>query len=127
MERKDFYLLIVVVALTSGVSSMSRQQLKNSGKMLKKQCMGKNDVTEEEIGDIEKGKFIEQKNVMCYIACIYQMTQIIKNNKISYEASIKQIDLMYPPELKESAKASAGRCKDVYGFEFYSEKVQGYM
>ncbi|NP_001140185.1 odorant-binding protein 1 [Bombyx mori] len=92
---------------------MSRQQLKNSGKMLKKQCMGKNDVTEEEIGDIEKGKFIEQKNVMCYIACIYQMTQIIKNNKISYEASIKQIDLMYPPELKESAKASAGRCKDV--------------
>lgn len=30
------------------------------------------------IGDIEKGKFIEDRKVMCYIACIYQMSQIVR-------------------------------------------------
>ncbi|KPJ06554.1 General odorant-binding protein lush [Papilio machaon] len=92
---------------------MTRQQLKNSAKMLKKTCMAKNDVTEDLIGDIQKGKFIEERNVMCYIACIYQMSQIVKNNKLSYEASLKQVDMMYPPELKTSVKASIENCKDI--------------
>nr|AOG12870.1 odorant binding protein [Eogystia hippophaecolus] len=92
---------------------MTRQQLKNSSKMLKKQCMGKNQVTEDLIGDIEKGKFIEDRNVMCYIACIYQMLQVVKNNKLSYEASLKQVDMMYPADIKEAAKATITKCQDV--------------
>lgn len=31
----------------------------------------------DQVKDIDKGKFIEDRNVMCYIACIYQMTQIV--------------------------------------------------
>ncbi|XP_045537037.1 uncharacterized protein LOC106719796 [Papilio machaon] len=107
------YLLILISILTRGVHTMTRQQLKNSAKMLKKTCMAKNDVTEDLIGDIQKGQFIEERNVMCYIACIYQMSQIVKNNKLSYEASLKQVDMMYPPELKTSVKASIENCKDI--------------
>ncbi|KAL4711137.1 hypothetical protein ACJJTC_009508 [Scirpophaga incertulas] len=92
---------------------MTRQQIKNATKMLKKNCMAKNQVTEDQIGSIDKGKFIEDKNVMCYIACIYQMSQIVKNNKLSYDASIKQVDMMWPPELKASAKKSIDNCKQI--------------
>nr|AGI37366.1 general odorant-binding protein 2 [Cnaphalocrocis medinalis] len=92
---------------------MTRQQLKNSSKMLKKNCMAKHSVTEDQIGSIEKGKFVEERPVMCYIACIYQMTQVVKNNKLNYEASIKQVDMMYPNELKESVKKSIDKCKTV--------------
>ncbi|CAK1582860.1 unnamed protein product [Parnassius mnemosyne] len=106
-------LLMFVIIFGRGTDAMTRQQMKNSGKMLKKKCMEKNNVTEDLIGDIDTGKFIEQRNVMCYIACIYQMTQVVKNNKLSYEASIKQVDMMYPPELKDSVKASIEKCKDV--------------
>ncbi|CAG4996587.1 unnamed protein product [Parnassius apollo] len=113
LARLKLCLLMFVIIFAFGTDAMTRQQLKNTGKMLKKKCMEKNDVTEDLIGDIDKGKFIEQRNVMCYIACIYQMTQVVKNNKLSYEASIKQVDMMYPPEIKDSVKASIEKCKDV--------------
>nr|UDM59890.1 putative odorant binding protein 1 [Corcyra cephalonica] len=92
---------------------MTRQQLKNSGKLMKKSCMPKNDVTEEEVGQIEQGKFIEERKVMCYIACVYSMSQAVKNNKLNSEAVLKQVDMMFPPELKEPVRASVVHCKDV--------------
>nr|WKR38888.1 odorant binding protein 7 [Spodoptera frugiperda] len=113
MDRKRICLFVIAMFLASGSDAMSRQQLKNSGKMLKKNCMNKIGVTEDQIGSIDKGKFIEDRKVMCYIACIYELTNVIKNNKLNYEASIKQIDLMYPPDIKESAKAAVEKCKDV--------------
>lgn len=46
----------------------------------------------------------------------------IKNNKLSYEASLKQVDLMYPPEMKDAVKKSIENCKDVceYGNDDFS-------
>ncbi|XP_050668877.1 general odorant-binding protein 72-like [Leptidea sinapis] len=92
---------------------MTRQQLKNAAKLVKKNCMAKNNVTEDLIGDIEKGKFIQQRAVMCYIACVYQTTQIIKNNKISYEASVKQVNMNYPAEMKDAMLVSIENCKSI--------------
>ncbi|KAL0828872.1 hypothetical protein ABMA28_003778 [Loxostege sticticalis] len=106
----NFFVLILLIDMSFG---MTRQQLKNSGKLMKKSCMPKNDVTEEQVGEIEQGKFIEERNVMCYIACVYSMTQVVKNNKLSYEAVIKQVDMMFPPEMKDAVKASAAHCKDI--------------
>ncbi|RVE46998.1 hypothetical protein evm_008382 [Chilo suppressalis] len=70
----------MLTVLFCAIHAMTRQQLKNSGKMLKKNCMGKNQ---------------------------------IKNNKLNYEASLKQVDIMYPAELKESAKKSIENCKHI--------------
>nr|WKF45279.1 odorant binding proteins OBP1 [Peridroma saucia] len=108
-----FCILCIICLFFGGSYAMTRQQLKNSGKLMKKSCMPKNDVTEEEVGDIEKGKFIESRNVMCYVACIYTMTQLVKNNKLSYEAVIKQVDIMFPTEMRDAVKAAATSCKEI--------------
>ncbi|CAH0726972.1 unnamed protein product, partial [Brenthis ino] len=92
---------------------MTRQQLKNSGKLMKKSCMPKNDVTEEQVGQIEQGKFLEERNVMCYIACIYSMTQVVKNNKLNYDAIIKQVDMMFPVDMRDAVKSAVEKCKDI--------------
>ncbi|KAG7302154.1 hypothetical protein JYU34_013626 [Plutella xylostella] len=114
MFQNILKLVVLELLLFYGVAdAMTRQQLKNSGKMMKKSCMPKNDVTEEQVGDIEKGHFIEERNVMCYVACIYSMSQLVKNNKLNYESVIKQVDMMFPPELREPTKAAAEKCKDV--------------
>ncbi|KAJ2951806.1 hypothetical protein O0L34_g13970 [Tuta absoluta] len=110
------------------VEGMTRQQLKNSGKMMKKSCMPKNDVTEDQVGNIEQGKFLEERNVMCYMACIYGMMQVVKNGKVSPEAVMKTVDLMFPAEMKEPVKAAAEKCKehakrkDLCEAAFYSSK-----
>nr|QGH51243.1 putative odorant binding protein 7 [Conopomorpha sinensis] len=105
--------LALFVVFVGQACAMTRQQLKNSGKMLRKNCLTKIGVEEDMINGIEKGKFIEDKQVMCYIACVYQLTQVVKNNKLNYEASMKQVDMMYPPEMKEPVKATIELCKDV--------------
>ncbi|CAG4961923.1 unnamed protein product [Colias eurytheme] len=75
--------------------------------------MPKNNVTEDQVGSIDQGNFIEERNVMCYIACIYSMGQVVKNNKISHDAMIKQVDMMAPPEMKDPLKAAIEKCKGV--------------
>nr|AGM38613.1 odorant binding protein [Chilo suppressalis] len=95
------------------VYSMTRQQLKNSGKLLKKACIPKTNVSEEQIRDIDKGKFIGEKKIMCYIACIYTMSQAIKNNKIQHDVMIKQVETMFPNDIKESAKFAIQQCRGI--------------
>ncbi|XP_028038615.1 uncharacterized protein LOC114249296 [Bombyx mandarina] len=106
-------LLYFVTLNTSFVNTMTKQQIKNSGKILKKACMSKNDVTEDQISDIDKGKFIEDKNVMCYIACVYSMSQVVKNNKFVHDAMVKQVDMMFPTEMRDAVKASIANCRGV--------------
>nr|QGH51237.1 putative odorant binding protein 1 [Conopomorpha sinensis] len=105
--------LLIMVLLLPGVHLMTKQQLKNSGKLVKKTCMGKHDVTEEMVGDIQQGHFVNDRNVMCYIACVYSTSQVVKNNKLSHEAMIKQVDMMFPPEYKDAVKVSIEKCKPV--------------
>ncbi|XP_047997643.1 general odorant-binding protein 72-like [Leguminivora glycinivorella] len=112
-EFMCFFMLLTCFLLFNVTYAMTRQQLKNSGKMMKKSCIPKNDVTEEMVGSIEQGKFIEERNVMCYIACIYTMTQVVKNNKLNHEAILKQIDTMFPADMRAAVKATAEKCKDV--------------
>ncbi|CAK1543056.1 unnamed protein product [Leptosia nina] len=66
----------------------------------------------ELIGDIEKGKFIEERPVMCYVACVYQTTQIIKNNKINYDAAVKQVKMNYPEDMKEAMLTTLENCRN---------------
>lgn len=32
----------------------------------------------DQVGEIDQGKFIEDRNVMCYIACVYSMGQAVR-------------------------------------------------
>nr|AYP30818.1 OBP19 [Corythucha ciliata] len=107
------FVIFLLLTSKSFVESMTKQQIKDSGKLLKKSCMPKNDVTEDQVGDISQGKFIEERNVMCYVSCVYTMGQVIKNNKIVYDAFLKQIDLMYPADLKDAAKSAVEKCREV--------------
>ncbi|XP_045484521.1 general odorant-binding protein 72 [Pieris rapae] len=111
MEGKEFCSIIIISLLIGEIDSMTRQQIKNAAKIVKRNCMNKNNVTEDLIGDIEKGKFIEERPVMCYIACVYKTTQIVKNNKINYEASLKQVQINYPDDMKEGMLISIENCK----------------
>lgn len=54
----------------------------------------------EQIGQIEQGKFIEERNVMCYIACVYSMTQVVSIlgtplHKYYLYTNIQNISLYY--------------------------------
>ncbi|KOB62751.1 SexiOBP10, partial [Operophtera brumata] len=50
---------------------------------------------------------------MCYIACVYSMTQVVKNNKLDAGLISKQIDLLYPQELKEPVKKGVALCMPI--------------
>nr|ASA40075.1 odorant-binding protein 37 [Helicoverpa assulta] len=102
---------LLVIATCVGIShGMSRAQVKKTMSLVKNQCMPKNSVTEDQVGKIEEGVFLEDRNVMCYVACIYKNLQVVKNDKLDMGLITKQIDALYPPELKEPVKKAVSLC-----------------
>uniref|UniRef100_A0A3G2YUY2 OBP11 n=1 Tax=Corythucha ciliata TaxID=369451 RepID=A0A3G2YUY2_CORCT len=101
------------LVMTAFCDAMTMKQIRNTGKMMRNSCQPKTDVKDEKINSIEKGVFIEEKEVMCYMACIMKMANTIKNGKLNYEAAMKQMDIMLPNEIKEPAKAALTSCRKV--------------
>ncbi|XP_046967871.1 general odorant-binding protein 19a-like [Vanessa cardui] len=89
---------------------MTRAQLKKTMTIMKNQCMPKNGVTNEQVGKIEQGVFLEDHDVMCYIACVYKTAQVVKNNRLDKDMISKQIDVLYPVEIREPVKKSVAKC-----------------
>nr|ALZ45424.1 odorant binding protein 12 [Athetis dissimilis] len=108
-----FTVLLILMLDSPYVSSMTREQIKNSGKLIKKTCSAKNGLTEDQVKDVDKGKFIEEKNFMCYIACVYKMGQTIKGNTINHDMMLRQVDMMFPTEMKVPVKAAIEHCRGV--------------
>ncbi|CAK1582853.1 unnamed protein product [Parnassius mnemosyne] len=92
---------------------MSREQLKKTMTVMKKQCMPKHGVNNEKVDKIEQGVFIAEHDVMCYIACIYKVSQVVKNERLNKELISKQVDILYPQELKLSVKKNTAVCVEV--------------
>ncbi|XP_039756858.1 general odorant-binding protein 72-like isoform X1 [Pararge aegeria] len=101
---------LVAIALCN---AMTMKQIKSTGKMMRKTCQPKNNVADEKIDPLSEGVFIEEKEVMCYVACIMKMANAVKNNKLNYEAAMKQADLLFPEEIKQPAKDAITACKKV--------------
>ncbi|XP_038212802.1 general odorant-binding protein 72-like [Zerene cesonia] len=108
-------LLVILTFLITIIvcDAMTMKQIKSTGKMMRKSCQPKNNVEDEKIDAIAAGQFIEEKEVMCYIACIMKMANAIKNGKLNYEAAMKQADLLLPDEIKEPTKAAITACRKV--------------
>ncbi|CAH2258898.1 jg12577 [Pararge aegeria aegeria] len=102
---------------------MSKEQLKKTMTIMKNQCMPKNGVTNDEVGEIDQGVFLEEHNVMCYIACIYKNIQVLRNNRLDKDLITRQIDILYPAEIKEAVKKSVRKCIPVQNL--YEDTCEG--
>nr|XP_032518162.1 general odorant-binding protein 72-like isoform X1 [Danaus plexippus plexippus] len=109
MNKLVLILFLFSYILEPGLA-MTRAQLKKTMTIMKNQCMPKHNVNNDKVGQIEQGVFIEDHDVMCYIACIYKTIQVVKNNRLDKDLISKQIDALYPPELKESTKEAVSKC-----------------
>lgn len=82
---------------------------------------------------IRNGIIPDEKPIKCYVHCCLELTgmvcceyrnslqssslsirfvQQMKKNKINYDATIKQIDLLMPDDIKDPYKNALGMCKD---------------
>ncbi|XP_050344023.1 general odorant-binding protein 72-like [Nymphalis io] len=120
---------VKILVILNICNAMTMKQIKSTGKMMRKTCQPKNNVDDEKIDPMVNGVFIEEKEVMCYIACIMKMANAIKNGKFNYDAAMKQADLLLPEEIKEPAKEAITACrktadsyKDVCEASFYLTK-----
>ncbi|CAH2090301.1 unnamed protein product [Euphydryas editha] len=102
---------------------MTRAQLKKTMTIMKNQCMPKHGVTNDKVGKIEQGVFIEDHDVMCYIACVYKTIQVVKNNRLDKDLISKQVNALYPPELKEPVKKGIEKCISVQ--DNYEDACEG--
>ncbi|KAJ6635219.1 General odorant-binding protein lush [Pseudolycoriella hygida] len=97
------------------VFHMTMKQLEKSMDMMRSSCAPKFKLSQDELDGLRKGVFNDDsKDMRCYTFCIGQMAgTITKKNEISLEKTLKQLDVLLPPELKQDAIEGAHACKDV--------------
>ncbi|XP_026333714.1 general odorant-binding protein 72-like [Hyposmocoma kahamanoa] len=108
-----YILLIIAIVVLQNVYGLSKEQLKKTLGLMKKSCLSKSGATEDKVASIEQGAFLEEKNVMCYVMCIYKSVQVVKDDKLNLEMVIKQVDSLYPPEMRSSVKNAVNKCLNV--------------
>ncbi|XP_034832651.1 general odorant-binding protein 72-like [Maniola hyperantus] len=123
MIRLYIFLCIFCITNINFTFGMSREQLKKTLTIMKNQCMLKNGVTNNEVGEIEKGVFLEDRTVMCYIACIYKTIQVVRNDRLDKDLILRQIDILYPKDIKEAVKKSVIKCVPVQNL--YEDPCEG--
>ncbi|KAL4711100.1 hypothetical protein ACJJTC_009471 [Scirpophaga incertulas] len=92
---------------------MTRAQLKKTLTVAKKQCVPKIGVSEDKIANIEKGEFIEDPKVMCFVTCVYKTFQVIKDGRLDRDMISKQVNALYPNDMKEPVTRAIDQCFDL--------------
>ncbi|CAB3244365.1 unnamed protein product [Arctia plantaginis] len=117
------YRFILLISLLACAHGMTRAQVKKTMGLLKNQCMPKNSVTEDQVAKIGEGFFPDDKNVMCYVTCIYKNMQVIKNDRLDEALVTKQVDILYPPDLKVATKNAVVIC--IHHQDKYNDVCEG--
>ncbi|KAJ2951805.1 hypothetical protein O0L34_g13969 [Tuta absoluta] len=126
---KLFLFVLLVSASVEYIYGMTRPQLINTMTIMKKQCVKNLGVSEDKIAKISEGDFREDPEVKCYVACVYKTIQVTKNDKLNKDMVNKQVDILYPPEMKADTKKHIEEClpiqnnyKDFCDRVFYAAK-----
>lgn len=61
---------------------------------------------------LRNGQLPNEKPLKCYIHCCLEMTGMMKKNKINYDATLKQIDMLMPDEMKDDYRRALLNCKE---------------
>uniref|UniRef100_A0A182P8R7 Uncharacterized protein n=1 Tax=Anopheles epiroticus TaxID=199890 RepID=A0A182P8R7_9DIPT len=89
------------------------EQMMKSGEMIRSVCLGKAKVSEELVNGLRDSKFVDVKELKCYVNCVMEMMQTMKKGKLNYDASVKQIDTIMPDELAGPMRAALDICRTV--------------
>ncbi|XP_058060017.1 general odorant-binding protein 72-like [Anopheles bellator] len=74
-------------------------------------CLAKHNITEEMANFPSRGIFPDDTEFKCYIGCLMDLTNTSKNGKFSYEAAIRQINVL-PSEYKEPFRHGVEICRN---------------
>ncbi|XP_052861288.1 general odorant-binding protein 72-like [Anopheles cruzii] len=89
------------------------EQMMKSGEMIRSVCLGKTKVAAELVDGLRESKFVDVKELKCYVNCVMEMMQTMKKGKLNYDASMKQIDTIMPDELAEPMRNALDVCRNV--------------
>nr|QCZ25071.1 odorant binding protein 14 [Nezara viridula] len=119
MERSLVIFLVFIMAcalVQESSAAMSEAQMKGAMKTLRNMCMPKSGVSKEALASMKEGQFDdEDRKLKCYLGCIMNMMQVVKNGKISMTMVKNQIMKMVDPTWGAKLVATFESCAGVEG------------
>nr|AGI04325.1 obp55 [Aedes albopictus] len=112
-----FGLCAVVTLLQTGPGGIgvegkaTVEQMQKTGEMIRNVCIGKLKVGEDLVNMLGNKQFPDNKELKCYVNCIFEMMRVVKKGKLNYDAAMKQIDTIMPDELAEPMRVALNACR----------------
>ncbi|XP_070492158.1 general odorant-binding protein 72 [Chironomus tepperi] len=107
-------IFIVCELFTSkALAAMTMAQFEQTLKTIRATCSTKNNLSDELIDGLKKGKFDESnKDLKSYVFCVAQMSGILsKRNEVNEQKMMSQIQNLLPDKMKEHSLAVWNECK----------------
>nr|QHN69053.1 odorant binding protein 12 [Sirex noctilio] len=103
-------LVFVVVISIENVESMTRAQIENGMKIMRKVCQPKFGVSNDILDAAMEGHFPADRALQCYQKCVLGLMKVLKNDKIQLESLLKEIGKILPSDMIERSKEVSIEC-----------------
>nr|QNC49768.1 odorant binding protein 3 [Trissolcus japonicus] len=103
-------LLLTTVFLINVECKLSVPQLKGMIAKLKGSCLKKTGASEEFLASAHEGNFIDDQNFACFQKCVFQMMNVLKNDRIQEAVLTKHINTMIEPDIAPILKDMVHEC-----------------
>uniref|UniRef100_A0A1L8DPK2 Proteinral odorant-binding protein 72 n=2 Tax=Nyssomyia neivai TaxID=330878 RepID=A0A1L8DPK2_9DIPT len=119
---------LLAVFMTISVNSITVEEAREIAKIFSEPCRRRYRIPNNIIEGVNKGEFPDNRDLKCYANCMLEMTQTVSRGRINYQVTIRQIDLFFPEEMKESAKKTVNECRgSMKGIKDYCEASYNYI
>ncbi|XP_055380550.1 general odorant-binding protein 72 [Condylostylus longicornis] len=113
---------VTFVLFKSVQSGTTLEQYKEGGRMMRSICSPKFQISPEIWAQLEEKQTPDDRNVKCFINCIFETSKAMKRGKYQLDIALKQVDMMVPDHMKDDYKNGFSACKDAgKGFKDYCD------
>ncbi|PNF17880.1 hypothetical protein B7P43_G02246 [Cryptotermes secundus] len=105
-------MVIIATALKNAYAELTMEEIISTGKILRSHCQPKVGVSDESIEAASEGRFGDDRELKCYLACMMGLSHSLKDGQYQADLVIQMADDLLPKDISTKVKNVVHKCRD---------------
>nr|AXO78386.1 odorant binding protein 8 [Xylotrechus quadripes] len=113
MNRIVVFLYLVFITQSVVFSALTEKQMNATKKLIRNTCLNKAKPSSDQVDGLQKGNFVDDKNLQCYTYCVLNTYKLIrKDNSFDWEGGVAALEANAPTNIAGPGAKTIVNCKD---------------